>query len=183
MIQDNSVDRTIERIKAITWELKDFRVASHIALFKEYLRRASLWAKALNCTDKWPLFDVAAQIDPSLRFDEAKVEALRRHLKPFVLSGTIKQTCEWFVHWAVVKNSPEVAKIALPDPYDPLILLYERGGDFSFEQGFFDFPVGGFPRGKLSDHYNFSPHILLDEQVLDQLDTQAALYKASQGGK
>ena len=172
MTQDNSVDRAIERIKAIDSELKDFRVGSHIALFKEYLRRASLWATALGCTDKWPLFDVAAQIDPSLRSDEAKVEALKCHLKPFLLSGTIERTCEWFVHWAVVKNSPEVTKIALPDPYDPLILLYERGGDFRFEQGFFDFPVGGFPRGNLSDHYNLSPHILLDEEVLDQLDTK-----------
>jgi hypothetical protein len=62
--------------------------------------------------------------------------------------------------------------MALPDPYDPLILLYERGGDFYFEQGCFHFPVGCFPRGRLSDHYSLSPHILLDEQVLDQLDSK-----------
>ena len=172
MTQDNSVDRTIERIKAINWEPNNFRAASHIALLKEYLRRASLWAKALDCTDKWPFFDVADQIDPSLRADEAKVEALKRHLAPFPVSRTIRRMCEWFVHWAVVKNSPEVTKIALPDPYDPLILLYERGGDFYFEQGFFHFSVGCFPRGRLSDHYSLSPHILLDEQVLDQLDTK-----------
>lgn len=172
MTQDNKVDRTIERIKAIDWKPNNLRATSHIALLKEYLRRASLWAKALDCTDKWPFFDVAAQIDPSLRSDEAKVEEVERHLAPFPVSLTVRRLCEWFVHWAVVKNSPEVTKIALPDPYEPLILLYERGGNFHFEQGFFHFSVGCFPRGKLSDHYSLSPHILLDEQVLDQLDTK-----------
>ncbi|MBD2770055.1 hypothetical protein IC235_19375 [Hymenobacter sp. BT664] len=170
MTQDDSVDQAIARIKAIDWELKDYRAASHIALLKEYLRRASLWATALDCADKWPFFDVAAQIDFSLRLDEAKVEALKRYLAPFPVSRTIRRMCEWFVHWAVVKNSPQVTKTALPDPYEPLILLYERGGDFYLEQGFFHFPVGCFPRGTCSQHYNLVPHILLDEQVLDRLD-------------
>ena len=172
MTQDTSVDRTIARIRAITWEPNNFRAASHIALFKEYLRRASLWANALNCTDRWPLFDVAAEIDLSFRADEAKVEALNRHVTSFRIPRTMKRTCEWFVHWAGVKHRLEVTKMALPDPYDPLMLLYERGGDFYFEQGLFHFSVGGFPRGTWSDHYSLSPHILLDEHVLDQLDTR-----------
>ena len=172
MTQDNSVDRGIERIKAINWELNDSRTASHIALFREYLRRASLWAKALGCTDEWPFFDVAAQIDPSLRADEAKVELLKRHLTQFRLFRPIKRTCEWFVHWAVVKDRPEVTKFALPDPYDPLILMYERGGDFYAEHGFFYFSVGSFPIGNWSQYYSLSPNIVLDEQVLDQLDTK-----------
>jgi len=172
MTQDNnnSVDRTIERIKAINWAPNDYRAASHIALLKEYLRCASLWAKTLDCTDKWPLFDVAAQINPSLRADETQVEALKRHLAPFAVSRTIRQLCEWFVHWAVVQHSPEVTKMALPDPYEPLILLYERGGDFYREHVFFCFSVGCFPIGNWSQHYSLSPHIILDEQVLDQLD-------------
>lgn len=170
MTQDNSVDRTIARIKAIKWELNDSRTASHIALLKEYLRRASLWATALGCTDKWPFFDVAAQIKSSLRSNEAKIEEVECHLAPLPISRTIRRFCEWFVHWSVVKNSPEITRIALPDPYEPLILLYERGGDFYREHVFLCFSVGCFPIGKLSDHYSLSPHILLDEEVLDQLD-------------
>ena len=168
---DRTVDSTLERIKLINWEPNDLRAASHIALLKEYLRRASLWAKALDCADQWPFFDVAAQIDPSLRCDEAKVEALERHLAPFAVSRTVRRLCEWFVHWAVVKHSPKVTQMALPDPYEPLILLYERGGDFYREHVFFCFSVGCFPIGKLSDHYKLSPYVLLDKQVLDQLDS------------
>ncbi len=170
MTQYNSADTAIERIKAINWKLNDSRTASHIALFREYLRRASLWAKTLGCTDEWPFFDVAAQLNPSLRADEAKVEVLKRHLKQFCLSRPIKRTCKWFVHWAIVKNKPEVTKFGLPDPYDPLIVMYERGGDFYMEHGFFHFCVGCFPIGNWSQYNSLSPNIVLDEQVLDQLD-------------
>jgi hypothetical protein len=55
-------DTALERILAIKWEPDDSRVNSHIALLREYLRRAVLWAKALDCTDEWPFFDVAAHI-------------------------------------------------------------------------------------------------------------------------
>jgi hypothetical protein len=172
MTQENAIDIAIERILAIGWQLNDSRAASHIALFREYLRRAALWVKALECTDEWPFFDVAAQINPSLRADEAKVESLKRHLTQFHLFRPIKRTCEWFVHWAVVRDTPEVTKFALPDPYEPLILMYERGGDFYTEHGFFNFSVGCFPIGNWSQYYQSSPIIELDEEVLDQLDTK-----------
>lgn len=40
------------------------------------------------------------------------------------------------------------SEFTLPEPYEPLIIMYERGGIFSMEHGFFDFAVGSFPRGK-----------------------------------
>ncbi|MBW4496333.1 MAG: hypothetical protein KME26_25325 [Oscillatoria princeps RMCB-10] len=174
MTAQTSVDSAMERILAIKWEPDDSRASSHIALLREYLRRAALWAKALNCTDEWPFFDVAAHICPLQRAGDAKVEALGRHFSeaPFYATGIIEKTCEWFLHWDAVKNRPEVTKFALPDPYEPLIIMYERGGIFSTEHGFFNFEVGGFPRGTWSDHYQLSPAIELDVRALEELDSK-----------
>ncbi|WP_199248338.1 hypothetical protein [[Phormidium] sp. ETS-05] len=154
-----TVNSAMERILAIKWEPDDSRVSSHIALLREYLRRAALWATALNCTDEWPFFDVAAHMCPLQRAGDAQVEALGIHFsaQPFYTAGIIEKTCEWFLHWDAVQNRPEVTKFALPDPYEPLIKMYENGGIFSTEHGFFNFEVGGFPRGTWSDYYKLAP--------------------------
>lgn len=143
-------DTALERILAIKWEPDDSRVNSHIALLREYLRRAALWAKALDCTDEWPFFDVAAHICPLECADDTNVKLLKTHFTetPFYVAGMIEKTCEWFLHWDRVKNLPKVSEFTLPELYEPLIIMYERGGIFSMEHGFFDFAVGSFPRGK-----------------------------------
>ena len=106
MTHNNNVDAAIERIVNIKWELNDTRFGSHIALLREYLRRASLWAQALTCTDKWPFFDVAAQLDPLLCPDKTKIETLERHLQQFNLYRPIKRTCEWYIHWVMIEHKP-----------------------------------------------------------------------------
>jgi hypothetical protein len=143
-------DTALDRILAIKWEPDDSRVNSHIALLREYLRRAALWAKALDCTDEWPFFDVAARICLLECADDTNVKVLKTHFTetPFYVAGIIEKTCEWFLHWDRVKNLPKVSEFTLPEPYEPLIVMYERGGIFSMEHGFFDFAVGSFPRGK-----------------------------------
>lgn len=170
-----STKKAIERILAINWEPDDTRVGSHIALLQEYLRRAALWAKVLNCTEQWPFFDIAAiavGVDPSQRADNAQIEALRDYFSatPFYVVGIIEKTCEWFLHWQVVKNQEKVRKFNLPDPYEPLILLYERGGIFSTEHGFFNFTAASFPRGTWTQHDRDLPVVELESAALDRLD-------------
>lgn len=167
-------DTALERILAIKWEPDDSRVNSHIALLREYLRRAALWAKALDCIDEWPFFDVAAHLD-SVDADETKVKVLKTHFTqtPFYVAGIIEKTCKWFLEWDSVKNSPKVNEFTLPEPYEPLILMYERGGIFSTEHGFFDFTVGSFPRGKRQQYEQIMPLLKLDARTLDRLDIDA----------
>lgn len=169
------INKAMERIFAINWEPDDARVGSQIALLQEYLRRAALWAKTLDCTEQWPFFDIAAiavGVDPSQRADNAQVEVLRHHFSqaPFYTIGIIENTCEWFLHWQVVKNQPEVRKFNLPDPYEPLIILYERGGIFSTEHGLFNFEAASFPRGTWMQHDRDFPVVLLESAALDRLD-------------
>jgi hypothetical protein len=53
----------------------------------------------------------------------------------------------WYLHWESLKRDrPEaVAVYSLPEPFDPLIRLYERGGDFYTERGFINVGVACIP--------------------------------------
>lgn len=168
-------DTALERILAIKWEPDDTRVDSHIPLLREYLRRAALWAKALDCTDEWPFFDVAAHLCPLDTADQTKIEALNTHFTQiqFYATGIIEKTCKWFIHWECVKNLPKVSEFTLPEPYEPLIIMYERGGIFSTEHGFFDFGVASFPRGQWKQYDQTIPLLELDAKTLDEIDIYA----------
>ena len=48
--------------------------------------------------------------------------------------------------------------------------MYERGGIFSMEHGFFDFAVGSFPRGKWQQYEEIMPLLKLDTITIDRLD-------------
>ena len=206
MTLQTSVDTAIDRILAINWEPDDTRTSSHVALLQEYLRRAALWAAALNCTEEWPFFDVAAHISPSLQPENLHLERLEQHFSqvPFYVTKVIENTCRWFVQWERVKHLPEVTidvnsnaektveirsgvnnhgqksnlikdvdfcNVPLPHPYEPLILLYERGGIFYSEHGFFCFEDAAVPRGTWKEHYKSESVVCqLDAEALDNLD-------------
>lgn len=93
---------TLNRLLAINWRADDSRIDSHVALFQEYLRRMSLWARALDCQNLWPFFDVAAEISPSIEVPEEAIAQLREHLANFRLRKNIKQTCEWYLRWGAM---------------------------------------------------------------------------------
>ncbi|MGL4497579.1 MAG: hypothetical protein ACRCU2_00830 [Planktothrix sp.] len=191
-----SVDTAIDRILAINWEPNDTRTNSHVVLLQEYLRRAALWAEALNCTDEWPFFDVVAHLSPSLQPENHHLERLEQHFSqvPFYVTEVIEKTCRWFVFWEGVKKSSEYHKFLdslkqhnnrvnlgmfldvlcfndLPHPYEPLILLYERGGIFYSEHGFFCFEDAAVPRGTWREHWQPEAAVgQLNAEALDNLD-------------
>lgn len=206
MTLQTSVDTAIDRILAINWEPDDTRTSSHVALLQEYLRRAAWWAVALDCTEEWPFFDIAAHISPSFQPENLHRERLEQHFSqvPFYVTKVIENTCQWFVQWERVKHLPEVSsyvnsnpenlpgfrvcrknpgqkvslikdvysfKFPLPHPYEPLILLYERGGIFYSEHGFFCFAGASLPRGTWRGHYKSESVVCqLDAEALDNLD-------------
>ncbi|NJL69378.1 MAG: pentapeptide repeat-containing protein [Microcoleus sp. SM1_3_4] len=120
-------------------------------------------------------FDVADRIFPLDRASDPEVDELENHFlqTPFYVAGTIEKTCKWFCHWEKVKNLPRVSEFTLPDPYEPLIVMYERGGIFSTEHGFFVFAVGSFHRGKWQQYDKGLPLLELDLKTLDEIDLYA----------
>jgi pSer/pThr/pTyr-binding forkhead associated (FHA) protein len=126
-----SVDQMLGRLKTIHWGKHDPRhepSVSNVELMKEFLRRMMLWAEALNMREAWPLFDVAASVRPTVRPDVEQLKMLTRGLYPNMF---VRMTCHWTLRWSAVKNSSEVKRLNLPDPYEPLLQMYENGAWFS----------------------------------------------------
>ncbi|GAB4211616.1 MAG: hypothetical protein OHK0022_46360 [Roseiflexaceae bacterium] len=166
------VRAAFERLLAISWKHDHTREGSNLGLLREYFRRMAHWGRALNCVDQWPFFDVAAQIDPAARVDPAIIHLLHERLQSQPASTRMAQTCEWFLHWSLIAGRPEVQRFGLLPPYDPLILMYERGGSFHSEHGFYYVGSAGMSRGLPKDYTSTEPIVPLDPQVLDAYDQQ-----------
>src|SRR5579859_5827090 len=119
MKSNDNVQKGLDRMLAITWIVNDRRLKSHVALMREYLRRAALWAKCLQATEHWPFFDVASLIAPEVRAEQSVIDQLEAALNP-ALWPTIKKTCIWQLHWETLKQlRPEaVAAYTLPEPFE-----------------------------------------------------------------
>ena len=166
---------TLQRILAVEWELHDEAVASHMKLLKEHFRRMVLWAKQLNCVKVWPYFSVAIRLDPTSKVDEEDVRMLRKHLKDRgVYSPLMIGQLQHSLQWDIIPDNLRTTFSALPDPYEPLLVMYERGGIFSLEDGFL-IRVSerlGFSKGQWSDFDKSTPYVELDKASLDSLDLE-----------
>lgn len=140
-MNDTAANKALERLLAINWEYNDARQDSHVALMKEYLRRATLWVKAFNISGKGRFFDLAAIIMPDVRAPQHLVD----EVEELPANWWGRQISAWYLPWAMIKDHPEVTKLDLPDLYEPLIRLYERGGRFRMEDTFIDVGSVGIP--------------------------------------
>jgi hypothetical protein len=162
----------LERLQAVTWDDWDTAVEhtrSRAALMREYLRRAACWAKAVDAEDAWPFFDIAQQIDPATSADEDVKAELEDYLWNNVGRHSLRETCRGAVHWAALRARSQVALPDLPDPYDPLLTMYERGGGFFVEE-FIDLNGIMVPFKTLDDHLSSEPVTEITTEALDALD-------------
>ncbi len=193
MIDEASARAAIERCRQITWQRDPRRLSSQVALIKEFLRRAAAAAEALGASKEWrwddytrllPLPGIDRQFlpgwtfldhygkseyhGPGLDLLEEEVAALQVHIHTISSHGGYygKRACGWYIRWASVKNLPPVAALGLPDPYEPLILFYERGGSFHRESNFLELDGANVI---LSAYFNLPP-LPLDTAALDALD-------------
>ncbi|GLW64799.1 hypothetical protein Arub01_30430 [Actinomadura rubrobrunea] len=127
-----------------------------------------MWAKKFNSTE-WPFFDVAALVDPSVRADEEVLAKLDKGLPIFLSLPTIR-FCERALHFATLKRAGK-APSELPDPFEPLIVLFERGSLFSSEgSGYIDVDGLGIRRGRFVDYLQDEPRAPVDREQLNDLD-------------
>jgi hypothetical protein len=161
--------RAVERLQRAAANLKpEFkRQASQVALFREYLRLMALWAEALKCETVWPFFDVAALLFPERFNTEFEPDLQFPPLRQ--LGGAFRAALTATVHFAEVEDSAEVRARGLPDPYEPLVRLFERGGSVTTEHGMMYVGIVGFPRKPFRPGAAGSP-LALDDAALDALD-------------
>lgn len=165
-----SVDSFAERIRSIDWDADAWRTRSRVALMREYLRRSAMWAQELDA-DEWPFFDVAALAAPGVRADQGLVDSVAGDPNVFENGPLVRDTCLWALHMEAAKNSG-TALPDLPDMFEPLILMYERGGGFSLSStGTIDVDGVGIPRQIMPRHLEDEQKAPMGWEELDSLDS------------
>ncbi|WP_144121454.1 hypothetical protein [Catellatospora sichuanensis] len=155
-----------DRLARVEWLDDDQRAPSRSRLMSEYLRRAALWAQRLDAARLWPFFDVAQLIDPGTRADPELVREVCAQAAERGANHLDRRLCEYALHFAALPDPPA----GLPDPFAPLIELYERGGQFHQEAGLIYFGPMGVKLGSMADHLAAEPLPGTDPAALDAVD-------------
>ncbi|MGW1192094.1 hypothetical protein [Streptomyces sp. NPDC002559] len=168
----------LERLRAADWSGDWDHAFEHAQsrrlLMHEYLRRAALWAQAYGAEAEWPFFDVTRYADKDFQLPPELAAALDECLKKVAYDA--RKTCGAAVRFAALRERGDVALPDLPDLYEPLVLLYERGGEFLQDgAGLLDLTgVSVRPRG-LGNHLADRPFLVFDGRVLDALDAKGRI--------
>ncbi len=180
-MSDRAAARVLERLRAVEWdgEWDDVlaRVMSRRLLMREYLRRAGLWAQAYSAEAMWPFFDVVEYVDPAFPPAPEEVAAqLHALLGRIIVIRPVQRTLRGAVRLAEFRARRPEALPDLPDPYEPLLLFYERGGAFLQDHaGFLDLTGvqvrPGTPAGRAAG----PPLSSLDPALLDAVDAEGRI--------
>lgn len=138
----------------------------NLILAREYVRRAALWAQALNCRDQWPFFDATRRIDPTFEMTTIAEEMLHTRLQETLGSGRMmllmKAAFRWYAH-----ERPTHAY--LPDLYAPIIAMYLHHGQITAEHHLIQTPILGFAKQPFEAYLLHAPYI--DAEAVNALMT------------
>ncbi|MFI0481582.1 TY-Chap domain-containing protein [Actinomadura sp. 9N215] len=164
---ENRVNALVERLLQINWTERADQRVSQALLMEEYLRRSALWAKEYS--GGWLFSDVAAMVDPAVRASPEALQRIESGL-PIWVNSITRRTIEYALHFAALSDAGAPLP-DLPNPFEPLMLLFERGNIFSRDgAGFIDVDFLGIRRGRLSDHLKDEPRAPETLAELDELD-------------
>ncbi|MFF4324798.1 hypothetical protein [Streptomyces sp. NPDC001568] len=185
---DRAARVVLDRLRAVEWAGEwDFafgHVKSRRVLFREYLRRAAVWSRAHGGRGSWLLSDVTPYVDPDFRLSPAVAEALAELLRR-PSDGEVRSTCSGAVRLAELRGRKPEAFAGLPDLYEPLLLFWERGGEFARDDaGFIDLTGVLIRPGPLEACAGNPPVTDLSDIVLDALDVDGRVtYYTSADGR
>ncbi|BCK67962.1 hypothetical protein Srufu_019150 [Streptomyces libani subsp. rufus] len=177
----------LDRLRAVEW-MGDWdyafgHVMSRRVLLREYMRRAALWAQVYSVESEWPFFDVTHHVDSDFHLPSEFAATLDEYLS-HVPSGAVRRTCAGAVRMAEMRVQNLATVPDLPDLYEPLVLFYERGGEFVRDNaGFLDLTGVLFRPGTLRGHLGTPPLSTLSDVVLDAVDAEGRIsyYTAADG--
>ncbi|MFE7181180.1 hypothetical protein [Streptomyces erythrochromogenes] len=173
---DRTASVVLNRLRAVEWvgdrDHVLARVMSRRVLMREYLRRAALWAQEYAVERAWPFFDVTEYVDPEFRLSSGTAADLEAFLGR-VPGSEIRETCAGAVRLAEMRERNPAVLPDLPDLYEPLVLFYERGGEFVRDDaGGLDLTGVSFRPGTPQGNLGTPPFQALDGTVLDALDAR-----------
>jgi hypothetical protein len=175
--QQSHAAATLSRLLTVDWD-GDFDVSfrhavSRAKLMREYLRRSALWANHLNATNEWPFFDIAGRLAPDIE----PPSELSKRLEDGIIERTgwpsHRTVARAALRWAALLDAGMSLPPDLDDPFEPLLLMFDRGGAYTTEAGFIDLGASSIPRKTWRDHLASEPITALDPATLDALDEAA----------
>jgi len=102
---------------------------------KEFLRREFLWATQLNVLENCPFADLAGALDPSIRCDLNEIAFATTTSESSAEARCVRQMMHWY---KIIELAPLAAQQHyLLDPYEPLMILFQRRGCFASEHRIF----------------------------------------------
>ncbi|MFE6775661.1 hypothetical protein [Streptomyces sp. NPDC057702] len=177
-MSDKLMRDVAERLLSVDWTDED-KAARHAPsrsrLFREYLRRLALQVERFEGeVPDWPYTDLVRLFSPEKHAEgSGSVEQIVREISDRGAQLRVEYLCRSALHWARVKNSHDVINEDLPDPFEPLLMLFERGGGFVVENGVADFEFIHVRLGRWQDHVARTSVTSLDESALRELDDLA----------
>ncbi|HET6295422.1 MAG TPA: hypothetical protein VFG33_18695 [Kribbella sp.] len=109
-------------------------------------------------------------MDPTKEPDPAQLEELVRSAGVYFTVEPLRWAAESALYWAALGDLPKQRFPELdPDPYEPLLLLLERGGGFRIHSGFMELEYVSLPYRSVAERAE-QPPMAIDEATLDALD-------------
>ncbi|MDA0565905.1 hypothetical protein LG943_16520 [Streptomonospora sp. S1-112] len=160
-----------DRVAGFTFRHDPARQGSQTALLEEYLRRAAHWQERVP--DAGLFGDFAAALDPAVRADPALVERVRAAV-PADQSALVRDTCLNALHFRALEAAGR-RPADLPDPFEPLLLMYERGDGFHSTQGYYQVGASGVKKRRPPEYRALPPRLPdLEPATLRALDAAYA---------
>jgi hypothetical protein len=137
----------LSRLLRIDWSRlakpeTDIHAGSNFRLTSEFLRRMTIWGELLHA-DRWPWINVARSMFPLENHAISEIEVFSNAVSKYGLDFWVRSPCIWYLQWNSVRQRGEILEFKLPDPYEPLILSFERGNSLSQEHGIYLALSGG----------------------------------------
>ncbi|MFJ8883797.1 hypothetical protein ACIRJR_10335 [Streptomyces sp. NPDC102402] len=162
-----------DRLRAINWTDNSGAFDhphSRALLMREYLCRSALRAKAYDAETSWPFFDIAEHIDAEITISPHIAEELEDLLEELA-PASLRTTCRGAVRWAALREARDDLSTDLPDPYEPLLAMYERGGGYYLEE-YLDLNGVMIPLRDVESNASAPAFLTLAPAALDALDAE-----------
>jgi hypothetical protein len=146
------------------------RQRSRLRLAREYLRRTAVWMQSLGLAERWPHPDLAKVVEPSVAVDPALAERIFAATADgeFPVRPAVSYP---ILQWVAAADVPGRRFPQLDDPFEPLVLLFERGGAFVEHNGAMELGYGALQIRTVPDRAALAPRPV-DSATLDELDRQ-----------
>ena len=156
------------------WSYHVYDLSSAIAPMPDFVREKidTVWMAHLEARRR------ESRIQQPVEMNMSRNERRRSH-GPRILSegydgvgSQAEKDVEKYLHWCGVLDLPQVHGVNLPCPYEPVIRLYERGGNYYRHHGWWQVLMTSFPGPQRADWYkNCSALLALDDASLDKIDS------------